>query len=167
MTKARTAHLAGTQRNDFGTLRDLVVDGQRLRYHDTTGIAASTLPVSLRIVLENALRFHDGTSRGADQIRAIIDGPGAPVDLHASRVFLHDTNGVPTLVDLAAIRDGMAALGSDPARVNPIIASELVVDHSVIADVYGTPDALVRNAELEYTRNGERYRFLRWGQRAE
>jgi aconitate hydratase len=166
MTRTRAAHLAGTQRNNFGTQRDLVVDGQRLRYHDITAIAASTLPVSLRILLENALRFNDGTSRGGDQIRAIIDGADAPVDLHASRVFLHDTNGVPTLVDLAAIREGMAALGSDPARVNPVIASELVVDHSVIADVYGTPDASARNAELEYIRNGERYRFLRWGQQS-
>ncbi len=81
-------------------------------------------------------------------------------------MFLHDTNGVPTLVDLAAMRDAMAAFGGDPARVNPVIASELVIDHSVIADVHGTPDALARNVELEYARNGERYRFLRWGQQS-
>jgi aconitate hydratase len=162
----RTAHLNGTQRNDFRTQRDLVVDGHRLRYHDITGIAPPALPVSLRILLENVLRFHDGTSRGGVQIRAIVEGAGAPVDLHASRVFLHDTNGVPTLVDLAAIRDGMAALGGDPTRVNPVITSELVIDHSVIADVHGRPDALVRNVELEYARNGERYRFLRWGQQS-
>jgi aconitate hydratase len=160
------AHLTGTQRNTFGTQRELVVNGQRLRYHDISGIAAPTLPVSLRILLENVLRFDDGTGRGGDQIRAIVDGGDIPVDLYASRVFLHDTNGVPTLVDLAGLRDGMAALGGDPARVNPVIASELVVDHSVIADVHGTPDALVRNVELEYARNGERYRFLRWGQQS-
>ena len=88
------------------------------------------------------------------------------MDLYASRVFLHDTNGVPTLVDLAAMRDAIAAFGGDPARVNPVIASELVIDHSVIADVHGRPDALVRNVELEYARNGERYRFLRWGQQS-
>jgi aconitate hydratase len=164
MTK--TTHLAGTQQNTLGTVRELVVDGQRLRYHDITGIATPTLPVSLRILLENVLRFHDGTSRGDAEVRAIIDGVDTPVDLYASRVFLHDTNGVPTLVDLAAIRDAMAALGGDPARINPVIASELVVDHSVIADVYGTPDALTRNVELEYGRNAERYRFLRWGQKS-
>ncbi len=132
------AHLTGTQRDTFGTQRELVVDGQRLRYHDITSIAPPTLPVSLRILLENVLRFDDGTGRAGDEIRAIVDGADIPVDLYASRVFLHDTNGVPTLVDLAALRDGMAALGGDPARVNPVIASEMVVDHSVIADVYGT-----------------------------
>lgn len=160
------AHLTGSRRNAVGTQRELVVDGRRLQYHDITGIAPPTLPVSLRILLENVLRFHDGTSRSDDQINAVIDRADTPVDLYASRVFLHDTNGVPTLVDLAAIRDAMAALGGDPARVNPVIASELVIDHSVIADVYGTPDALVRNVELEYARNGERYRFLRWGQQS-
>jgi aconitate hydratase len=160
------AHLTGTQQNTLPTQRHLVVNGQRLRYHDVTGIAPTTLPVCLRILLENVLRFHDGTSRGDDQVRAIIDGTDTPVDLYASRVFLHDTNGVPTLVDLAAVRDAMAALGGDPARVNPVIAAELVVDHSVIADVYGTQDALIRNVELEYARNDERYRFLRWGQQS-
>jgi hypothetical protein len=88
------------------------------------------------------------------------------VDLHASRVFLHDTNGVPTLVDLAAMRDATAALGGEPARVNPVVPAELVVDHSVIADVFGTSDAFTRNVEIEYGRNAERYRFLRWGQQA-
>ena len=142
------------------------MDGKRLRYHDITEIAAATLPISLRILLENILRFHDGTSSGDAQIRAVIDSAPTPVDLHASRFFLHDTNGVPTLVDLAALRDAIAAFGGDPARVNPVIASELVIDHSVIADVHGTPDALARNVDLEYARNGERYRFLRWGQRS-
>ena len=160
------AHLTGTQRNTSCTQRELVVSGQRLRYHDITGIAPPTLPVSLRILLENVLRFDDGTGRVVDQTKALVEGADTPVDLYASRVFLHDTNGVPTLVDFAALRDGMAALGGDPARVNPVIASELVVDHSVIADVHGTADALVRNVELEYSRNGERYRFLRWGQQS-
>jgi aconitate hydratase len=160
------AHLTGTQRNTFRSQRELVVHRQRLRYHDITGIAPPTLPISLRILLENVLRFDDGTGRVGDEIKALVDGADTPVDLYASRVFLHDTNGVPALVDLAALRDGMAALSGDPARVNPVIASELVVDHSVIADVHATPDALVRNVELEYARNGERYRFLRWGQQS-
>jgi aconitate hydratase len=166
VTETGPAHLTGTQRNTFGTQRDLVVNGQRLRYHDVTAIAPPSLPVSLRILLENVLRFHDESGRGSAQIAAIIDKADAPVDLYPSRVFLHDTNGVPTLVDLAAIRDGMAALGGDPARINPVIAAELVVDHSVIADVHGTREALARNVDLEYARNGERYRFLRWGQQS-
>jgi aconitate hydratase len=81
-------------------------------------------------------------------------------------VFLHDTNGVPTLVDLAAMRDALAGLGGDPQAVNPVIPAELVADHSVIADVFGRPDARDRNVKLEYARNSERYRFLKWGQTA-
>ena len=85
------------------------------------------------------------------------------VDLHPTRVFLHDTNGVPALVDLAAMRDALAGLGGDPQAVNPLIPAELVADHSVIADVFGRPDARDRNVELEYARNSERYRFLKMG----
>jgi aconitate hydratase len=159
-------HLIGTGRDTLGTQRDLDVQGQRLRYHDVTAVATSSLPVTLRILLENVLRFHDGTSRGDDQVSAVVDGAVTPVDLYASRVFLHDTNGVPTLVDLAALRDAMASWGGDPGRVNPVITGELVVDHSVIADVFGTPDAMARNVEFEYSRNDERYRFVRWGQKS-
>jgi aconitate hydratase len=165
MTK-HAKHLAGTQRNTFGTQRELGVGGKRLRYHDITSVAPATLPVSLRILLENVLRFDDGTGRTVDQINAIVDQADTAVDLYPSRIFLHDTNGIPTLVDLAAIRDGMAALGGDPTQINPVIAAELVADHSVIADAFGTPDALDRNVALEYGRNAERYRFLRWGQQS-
>ena len=161
-----TGHLAGTARDTRNTQRQLVVGDRHLRYHDVTGMAPATLPVCLRILLENILRFDDGTNRFDNQVRAIVDGADAPVDLYPSRVFLHDTNGVPVLVDLAGLRDGMAELGGDPAAVNPVIASELVADHSVIADVFGTPDALTRNVAIEYDRNGERYRFLRWGQQS-
>ncbi|MGV0743061.1 aconitate hydratase AcnA [Mycolicibacterium sp. XJ870] len=160
------AHLTGTQRDTLGTQRDLAVVGGRLRYHSVAAVAPSTMPVTRRILLENTLRFHDGTSRGDDQVAAVIEGGGSAVDLFPSRVFLHDTNGVPALVDLAALRDAMAAWGGDPGRVNPMIPGELVVDHSVIADAFGTPDARQRNVELEYTRNEERYRFLRWGQKS-
>nr|WP_281356306.1 aconitate hydratase AcnA [Acrocarpospora macrocephala] len=129
------------------------------------GLASARLPYSLRIVLENLVRH----GAPADQVEAVAGWKprGArtgAVDLYPARVFLHDTNGVPALVDLAAMRDALAALGGDPARVNPAVPAELVVDHSIIADVFGRPDALARNAELEYERNGERYRFLRWGQ---
>ncbi len=166
MTKKPATHLTGTERNTFSTQSELLVDGKRLRYHDVTRVAPASLPTCLRILLENVLRFDDGTSRTGDQISAIVDGADTPVDLYASRTFLHDTNGVPTLVDLAALRDGMAALGGDPAQINPVIAAELVVDHSVIADAFGTPHAMARNVELEYGRNAERYRFLRWGQQS-
>ncbi|WP_416981010.1 aconitate hydratase AcnA [Streptomyces sp. T028] len=161
-------HLAGSGLDALGTRARLDVAGQSLSYHRIDGQAPADLPVSLRILLENVIRFHDGTARGDDQVRAIVErgASGTPVDLYASRVFLHDTNGVPTVVDLAAMRDAMTALGGDPGRVNPVIASELVIDHSVIADVFGRPDAMTRNVELEYARNGERYGFLRWGQQS-
>jgi aconitate hydratase len=161
-------HLAGSGLDALGTRARLDVAGQSLSYHRIDGLAPADLPVSLRILLENVARFHDGTGRGDEQVQAILarGAAGTPVDLYASRVFLHDTNGVPTVVDLAAMRDAMAALGGDPGLVNPVIAAELVVDHSVIADVFGRPDALTRNVELEYARNGERYRFLKWGQQS-
>ncbi|MFI1358292.1 aconitate hydratase AcnA [Streptomyces sp. NPDC020898] len=160
--------MAGSGLDALGTRARLDVVGQSLTYHRIDRLAPADLPVSLRILLENVARFHEGTSRGDDQVQAILarGSSGTPVDLYASRVFLHDTNGVPTVVDLAAMRDAMAALGGDPGLVNPVIASELVVDHSVIADVFGRSDALTRNVELEYARNGERYRFLKWGQQS-
>ena len=133
----------------FGTAGTLTVGGTSHRIHRLADLAPADLPYSLRIVLENLLRHEDG-AHSVDQIRALI-GWGTPesftraVDLHAARVFLHDTNGVPVLVDLAAMRDATAALGADPGRVNPVVPAELVVDHSVIADVFGTPGC-VRSA---------------------
>ncbi|GAB2597682.1 aconitate hydratase AcnA [Kribbella endophytica] len=120
------------------------------------------LPRTLRILLENALRH--GTA--SDVLANWVPGATGEIEVYPSRVFLHDTNGVPVLADLAAMRDAMVELGGDPARVDPLVPAELVVDHSVIADVFGRPDALERNVELEYRRNGERYKFLRWGQQA-
>ena len=125
------------------------------------GIAPDYLPRTLRILLENALRH--GTA--SDVLRDWKPGATGELEVYPSRVFLHDTNGVPVLADLAAMRDAMVARGKDPGLVDPVIPAELVVDHSVIADVFGRPDALRRNVELEYERNAERYRFLRWGQR--
>jgi len=135
------------------------------------GIAPDHLPYSIRILLENVLRNQDGHRVTARQLEALV-GWGSPesfrtaMELTPTRAFLHDTNGVPALVDLAAMRDAMAALGGDPTTVNPSIPAELVVDHSVIADFFGTADARERNVEREYERNAERYRFLKWGQRA-
>ena len=129
------------------------------------------LPFTLKVLLENLLRHEDGQLVTAEQVEAVRRwDPTAErrdeVDLHPTRVFLHDTNGVPALVDLAAMRDALAGLGGDPQAVNPLIPAELVADHSVIADVFGRPDARDRNVELEYARNSERYRFLKWGQTA-
>jgi aconitate hydratase A / 2-methylisocitrate dehydratase len=131
------------------------------RTQSLRGVAPDHLPRTLRILLENALRH--GTA--SDVLRNWEPGAVGELEVFPSRVFLHDTNGVPVLADLAAMRDAMVARGNDPALVDPLIPAELVVDHSVIADVFGRPDALRRNVELEYERNTERYRFLRWGQR--
>jgi aconitate hydratase len=128
--------------------------------HSIAGIAPPDLPYSLRIVLENLVR-HDRH----DQIPALLAGSAdADVDLNPTRIFMHDTNGVPAIADLAAMRDAVVALGGDPARVNPAIPAELVVDHSIVAEVFGRAGARERNVEIEYARNAERYRFLRWGQ---
>jgi len=135
---------------------------RELSFLPLRGIAPEQLPRTLRILLENALR-HQTSS---EVLRNWVPGATGEIEVFPSRVFLHDTNGVPVLADLAAMRDAMVARGGDPARVDPLVAAELVVDHSVIADVFGRPDALQRNVELEYRRNGERYRFLRWGQQA-
>ncbi|MEU8223604.1 aconitate hydratase AcnA [Kribbella sp. NPDC048915] len=124
--------------------------------------APDHLPRTLRILLENALRH--GTA--ADALLSWTPGTTGELEVYPSRVFLHDTNGVPVLADLAALRDELVARGKDPRLVEPVIPAELVVDHSVIADVFGRPDALRLNVAREYERNAERYRFLRWGQQA-
>jgi aconitate hydratase len=134
-------------------------------------VAPAGLPYCLKILLENLLRHEDGVRVIADQVRHVLEWdataqPAHEVDVSPSRVFMHDTNGVPALADLAAMRAVMAEIGGDPAQVNPVIPTELVVDHSVIADVFGRPDSLTRNIELEYERNHERYRFLKWGRQA-
>ena len=144
------------------TVGELIVGNREVSFHSLIGIAPSHLPRTLRILLENAIRHQTAT----DVLRTWEPGISGELEVHPTRVFLHDTNGVPVLADLAAMRDAMQALGGDPARVDPLVPAELVVDHSVIADVFGRPDALRRNVELEYKRNAERYRFLRWGQQA-
>nr|WP_274636932.1 aconitate hydratase AcnA [Microbacterium bovistercoris] len=143
----------------------------RYRIAALDGVAPDRLPYSVRILLENVLRNQDGHRVTRAQADALIGwgtdaGFRTAIELTPSRAFLHDTNGVPALVDLATMRDAMAALGGDPAAIGPRIPAELVVDHSVIADFFGTPDARERNVEREYERNAERYRFLKWGQHA-
>jgi aconitate hydratase len=129
------------------------------------------LPYSLKILLENLLRCEDGVSVTADDIRALADYdptgvPDREIAFTPSRVLMQDFTGVPAIVDLAAMRDAMDALGGNPDRINPLAPAELVIDHSVMVDFFGDRNALERNAEIEFQRNGERYAFLRWGQQA-
>ena len=129
------------------------------------------LPFSLKVLLENLLRHEDGVNIGAEDIRALAEwSPGKDAERETvftpARVLLQDFTGVPAIVDLAAMRDAMAALGGDPRRISPLTPAELVVDHSVMVDHYGTPEAFEQNARLELERNRERYAFLRWGQQA-
>ncbi|HEX2575794.1 MAG TPA: aconitate hydratase [Aquihabitans sp.] len=132
--------------------------------------AGADLPFSLKVLLENLLRHEDGVSVRPEDVEALArwDGGGEDRELAflPARVLMQDFTGVPAVVDLAAMRDGIEALGGDPADVRPLIPADLVIDHSVTADVSGVPDAFRRNAEIEFERNSERYQFLRWGQQA-
>jgi aconitate hydratase A / 2-methylisocitrate dehydratase len=132
---------------------------------------SDSLPYSLKILLENLLRTEDGANITADDIRALADWdpsaePSEEIQFTPARVIMQDFTGVPCVVDLATMREAMAEMKGDPAKINPLAPAELVIDHSVIADVFGTADAFVRNVEIEYERNRERYQFLRWGQTA-
>ena len=129
------------------------------------------LPYCLKILLENLLRHEDGVNVTKDDIAALADWdpkakPSKEIAFTPARVLMQDFTGVPAVVDLAAMRDAMQSLGGDPNRINPLSPAELVVDHSVMVDVFGTADAALRNAALEFQRNRERYEFLRWGQQA-
>jgi aconitate hydratase len=132
---------------------------------------ADRLPYSLKILLENLLRTEDGANIKADDIRALAGWdskaePSKEIQFTPARVIMQDFTGVPAVVDLATMREAVRSLGGDPSSINPLSPAELVIDHSVIADVFGTPDSFSRNVEIEYDRNKERYQFLRWGQGA-
>ena len=132
---------------------------------------SARLPYSLKILLENLLRTEDGVNITADHIRALsawdpTAEPSEEIQFTPARVLMQDFTGVPAVVDLATMREAMSDLGGDPDRINPLAPAELVIDHSVIADVFGAPDAFERNVDIEYQRNRERYQFLRWGQKA-
>ncbi|MFG6502162.1 aconitate hydratase [Microbacterium sp. P05] len=129
------------------------------------------LPFSLKVLLENLLRTEDGANVTKEQIQALgswdpAAEPDTEIQFSPARVVMQDFTGVPCIVDLATMREAMAALGGDPSRINPLSPAEMVIDHSVIADLFGSENALERNVEIEYERNGERYQFLRWGQTA-
>src|SRR5688500_7423163 len=132
---------------------------------------AERLPFSLKVLLESLLRTEDGANVTAEHIRALASWdpsaePDTEIQFTPARVVMQDFTGVPCVVDLATMREAVTELGGDPAKVNPLAPAELVIDHSVIADLFGRPDAFERNVELEYERNRERYQFLRWGQGA-
>ncbi|TDD01395.1 aconitate hydratase AcnA [Nonomuraea deserti] len=132
---------------------------------------AARLPYSLKILLENLLRTEDGANITADHIRALGGwdpkaAPSVEIQFTPARVIMQDFTGVPCVVDLATMREAVRDLGGDPARINPLAPAEMVIDHSVIVDYFGHPDAFQRNVEREYERNHERYQFLRWGQTA-
>ncbi|MFR9731618.1 aconitate hydratase [Saccharopolyspora sp. MS10] len=132
---------------------------------------AARLPYSLKILLENLLRTEDGANITADHVRALAGWdakaePSTEIQFTPARVIMQDFTGVPCVVDLATMREAVAELGGDTSKVNPLAPAELVIDHSVIIDVFGRPDAFERNVEFEYGRNKERYQFLRWGQGA-
>lgn len=132
---------------------------------------SARLPYSLKVLLENLLRTEDGANITADHIRAIGGWdsqaqPSQEIQFTPARVIMQDFTGVPCVVDLATMREAVKELGGDPAKINPLAPAELVIDHSVIADKFGTKDAFLQNVELEYGRNKERYQFLRWGQTA-
>jgi aconitate hydratase len=162
--------------NSFGS-RSILRAGKRefeiyrLDALEKHGCASSHLPYSLRILLENLLRYEDGKTVKADDVRALTSWtkksvPSQEIAFMPSRVLLQDFTGVPAVVDLAAMRDAMKALGGDPNLINPLQPAELVIDHSVQVDEFGSPQAMQINAELEFQRNKERYAFLRWGQTA-
>ncbi|AGP54475.1 aconitate hydratase AcnA [Streptomyces rapamycinicus] len=132
---------------------------------------SARLPYSLKVLLENLLRTEDGANITADHIRALGGWdsqaqPSQEIQFTPARVIMQDFTGVPCVVDLATMREAVKELGGDPAKINPLAPAELVIDHSVIADRFGTPEAFTQNVELEYGRNKERYQFLRWGQTA-
>ncbi|MGY2875145.1 aconitate hydratase [Marmoricola sp. URHA0025 HA25] len=167
---------AGTSKDSFGAKDTLEVGGSsyeiyRLDAVSGEGLDVASLPFSLKVLLENLLRTEDGADITADDIRALAGWdetaqPDKEIQFTPARVIMQDFTGVPCVVDLATMREAMAELGGDATRINPLAPAEMVIDHSVIADVFGTPESFERNVEIEYERNRERYQFLRWGQGA-
>ncbi|MBN9454915.1 MAG: aconitate hydratase AcnA, partial [Bosea sp.] len=161
--KARKTLTAGGKTYTYYSLPDAEKNG-------LPGI--SKLPFSMKVLLENLLQFEDGRSVTKADIEAFVawlddkGTAGKEIGFRPARVLMQDFTGVPAVVDLAAMRDGVKALGGDPQKINPLVPVDLVIDHSVIVDEFGTPKALAQNVELEYERNAERYKFLKWGQGA-
>lgn len=159
-------------KDTFGAKGTLEVGGSSYEIYRLGAVeGAAALPFSLKVLLENLLRTEDGANTTAEHISALASWdpnaePHTEIQFTPARVIMQDFTGVPCVVDLATMREAVAELGGDPTRINPLAPAELVIDHSVIVDVFGSPDAFERNVEIEYERNGERYQFLRWGQTA-
>ena len=162
--------------DSFKSRQTLHVNGKDYTYYslpeaEKNGLkGASRLPFSMKVLLENLLRYEDGRTVTKADIEAMAEWLNTrgkdekEIAYRPARVLMQDFTGVPAVVDLAAMRDAMKTLGGDPRKINPLVPVDLVIDHSVIVDEFGTPKALANNVELEYARTGERYRFLKWGQ---
>ncbi|MBW8911963.1 MAG: aconitate hydratase, partial [Sphingomonas sp.] len=160
----------------LGTRSTLEVGGRQVSYYslakaaDTLG-DISRLPFSMKVLLENLLRFEDGTTVTTDDLKAMVQwltdrASEREIQYRPARVLMQDFTGVPCVVDLAAMRDAMGRLGGDAQKINPLVPVHLVIDHSVMVDEFGTPQAFKDNVDIEYQRNMERYEFLRWGSKA-
>ncbi|HET7821309.1 MAG TPA: aconitase family protein, partial [Ornithinibacter sp.] len=158
--------------NSFDAHGTLEVGEQSYEIYRLAAVEGSeSLPYSLKVLLENLLRTEDGANITADHIRALGGwdenaDPDTEIQFTPARVIMQDFTGVPCVVDLATMREAVAELGGDATKINPLAPAELVIDHSVIIDVFGRADAFERNVAIEYERNEERYKFLRWGQTA-
>jgi aconitate hydratase len=162
-----------TGQDSLNTRSNLTVGSRTYAYYSLPKAAEqlgdiSRLPFSMKVLLENLLRFEDGTTVTRDDLQAMVDWQkersiSREIQYRPARVLMQDFTGVPAVVDLAAMRDAMKDLGGDPQKINPLVPVHLVIDHSVMVDEFGTPKAFERNVELEYARNGERYEFLKWG----
>ena len=161
-----------TSLNSFGARDTLTVGDNSYEIYRLDAVPGTEkLPYSLKVLAENLLRTEDGANITTDHINAIANWdpsaePSIEIQFTPARVIMQDFTGVPCIVDLATMREAVAALGGDPEKVNPLAPAELVIDHSVILDFFGNAGAYERNVALEYERNGERYQFLRWGQGA-
>ena len=165
-----------TGQDSLGTRSTLTVEGKAYAYYDLNKAGSvlgdvSRLPYSMKVLLENLLRFEDGVTVTRDDLQAMVDWLkerriAREIQYRPARVLMQDFTGVPAVVDLAAMRDAMSALGGDPQKINPLVPVHLVIDHSVMVDEFGTPTAADANVDYEYARNRERYEFLKWGSRA-
>ncbi|MCU1402681.1 MAG: acnA, partial [Microbacteriaceae bacterium] len=161
-----------SQVNSFGSKDTLKVGSTDYEVYRIDSVPGhDKLPFSLKVLLENLLRTEDGANVTKSQIEALGSWvpsaePDTEIQFTPARVIMQDFTGVPCIVDLATMREAVEALGGDPKKINPLAPAEMVIDHSVIADLFGTVDSFERNVEIEYQRNGERYQFLRWGQTA-
>ncbi len=161
--------------NSFDAQTELQVGERRFEIFRLDALAprfdVARLPFSLKVLLENLLRTEGNGSVSRQDVEALAGWepeaePSREIAFSPARVLMQDFTGVPAVVDLAAMRDAIARMGGDPARINPLVPAELVIDHSVQVDVFGARDAFARNAEREFERNQERYAFLRWGEEA-